>query len=346
MTDLADNSSAEASDHTVMVDCESGSHALAPWAWSHRNAIASTDGPLRLSWGRIAALALTLALHLAVLLGLMLPSPPWPPATTPVVQDLAARANTSSERLQVVFVATSAAADPLVVAGEQFPVQRSPVATPNSPPRLPAAPPTPSMPSAAEPATAPTVPSGAAHEPPVPAAPQARLFHADGSVSLPATALTDLRAVESDARNFDYMTPGLATAESAFKRQSTVPYTPTRFDADWKPVRTLGDDVMHAISETLTYENERKTMRCSLVPPVCSWGRVDAAVELDDPHTLNPTEDAECRALWDTLVAAANQGMWLDLRKRYDAQCRKPLEREGVPFDDDAAKAVNVSTEP
>ena len=355
MINLADYSST--AETSVTPDFDADWHEAAPWACSYRNAIALTAGPERLVWGRIVALALALTLHIGLLLYLTLPPPAWSPATTRGVHGPVAVEIRSGERLQVVFVAPSADSEVGVVAGEQILVPRSPAPTPNSHHGLPVAPPpSSSMPAAAEPVTA-AVPSAAMPNPPVPADPRistalpsatnaavpaARLFHADGSVALPANAIADLRAVESDARKFDYMTPGLATAELAFHRQSTVPYTPTRFDADWKPVRTLGDDIVIPISEMLTYENERKTFRCSLLPPVCTWGRVDAAVELDDPNTLNPIEDAECRALWDTIIAATNQSKWLGLRKRYDAQCRKPLERELVPAHGATARSVSV----
>lgn len=162
-------------------------------------------------------------------------------------------------------------------------------------------------------------------------APAARLFRRDGSVALPAAVIADLRAVESDDRAFDYITPGLADAASAFSRRPMLPYEPTSFDAVWKPVRTLGEDVIIPIAEMLTYENKRKSFRCSLVPPVCLWGRVDAALELDDPHTLNPIEAAQCQGLWDSIVAATDQGEWLKLRRRFDTKCRKPLERDRAP---------------
>jgi hypothetical protein len=322
-------------------------------AWSQREVMAAEEESQGLSWHRIVAWALTVALHIAALLHLTIPPLARTPGTTAGTQGAAAAANTPSARLQVVVVQASAAGDAGTVAGEAPGGPRSAAAaSARSPPqsRRQAPPPAPAIPAPNEMLRMPA-PAGArtvADQPQSTAAatPVARLFRADGAPALPTATIDDLKAADNDARNFDYMTPGLAGAEAAFRRPPAIAYTPTRLDADWKPVRTLGGDVMHAISEKLTYQNERKSFRCSLVPPICSWGRVDPAVELDDPHTLNPDENAQCGSLLDAIVGATNQVEWMKLRKRYDAQCRKPPERTRLPPDDPAAAAARVSMQP
>jgi len=308
--------------------------AETPWAWSQRHALAAAVEPQALSWSRILALALALGLHLAVLLHLTAPPAAWLPP--PVVTTIDAPTN----GLHIVFV-EPAAPGGLREAGADAIVTPRSTATPDAVPPTPVAPasspalstivpidaPRTVVPAATvEPRAADTLPSIA--DAPAPAA---RLFLPDGSVALPAAAIADLHAVESEKRAFDYMTPGLAGAASAFTRRQALTYAPTRFDSAWTGSRSLGDEIFIPIAEALTFENEKKSFRCSVLPPRCSWGLVVEAVELDDPTTLNPNENAQCRALWDAIVAATDQGDWLKRRARFDIECRKPLEDNGTP---------------
>jgi hypothetical protein len=291
-------------------------------------------------------MAFGLALHLGVLLHLFVPPTAAPPARTSDALASAGTAGKSGSDLQLVYV------DPVVraEASEASPEAAVMPSSPMSPPQpalsistqrqeRPRVRPLPAerRPEAQTPqisAVANSTAPESAEARDVEAQPassdspvsSARFFRADGSIALPASVLEDLQAVESEDRMFSHMTPGLAGAESAFRRPSALPYTPTRFDADWKPVRSVGEDALVTLSEALTYENRSGTLRCSLVPPVCSWGRIRTAVELNDPNTLNPIEDAQCEALWISIVAATDQGEWLRLRRRFDAECRKPLE--------------------
>lgn len=319
-----------------------GDHVVGePWIWSQRNALPPDVEPQPLAWSRVIALALTLALHLAVLLLLTVPPSPMPPASTRDTRGPAIAIGMPPDRLWVVFVEPAVMADPGDVAIDAIVAPLSPALTPDPMPSEPHAPATPPAPSAmalmsdpravASPAT--VEPRDAEVLPSIADAsvPAARLFRPDGSVALPAAVIAALHAVESEDRAFDYITPGLADAASAFSRLPTLPYEPTSLDADWKPVRTLAEDIIIPISEMLTYQNKRKSIRCSVLPPVCTWGRADAPVELDDPYTLNPIEDAQCQGLWDSIVAATNQGEWLRLRRRFDAECRKLLERDRSP---------------
>lgn len=323
-------------------DADGDQFAVEPWTGWHRYVLAATAEPPSLAWNRILAVALTLALHLAVLLRLTLPPslPPPTPTPTPDTRRSSTAPGEPADRLQLEFVEAAAPADPGDLALATSVVPPAPPSTPVPLSPAPAAPALPrrrpaladsNPPVVAPPATA--APGGAAIRPGIVAAPApaARLFRPDGSIALPAAVIADLGAVESADRVFDYAAPGRADAAAAFQRLPTLPYTPTRFDADWQPVRTLADDILLPIANLLTYQNERKTFRCSLLPPVCTWGRVDAAVKLDDPHTLNPAEDAQCRGLWEAIVAATDQAEWLARRKRFDSECRKPLERDGAP---------------
>lgn len=321
-------------------DAEGDQLAGQPWMWSNRNTLAPTAAPQALDWKRIVALSLALGLHVGVLLFLLVPAPAWPPLAATGTGGPSPAIGTPRDALRVVFFELAASADP----GDVGVVRVTPSSALSALEAMRPAPhalATPPAPSPVAPVSAPPAVARAATVAPrdadvLPSAadaltPAARLFFPDGSVALPVSAIEDLRSIESEDRAFDYMTPGRVSAASAFTRRPTLTYEPTRFDADWKPVRTLGDDVLTSISEVLTYENERKSFRCSVLPPGCSWGRVVAAVELDDPHTLNPVEDAQCRGLLDAIVAATDQGEWLKLRARFDVECRKPLTRDRTP---------------
>ncbi|MCG6117978.1 MAG: hypothetical protein MEQ07_07265 [Aquimonas sp.] len=274
-----------------------------------------------------------------MLVHLMVPPSAWMPASTSAARAAAAVTDMVTGGLELLFVeqTTMGGAGDVALQAVVEPPATAAMPRRTAPPRLATEPPPTSVappgkaravaaPSGVEPREAEAVPATAdAAEPAV------RLFRSDGSIALPESVLGGIQAVESEDRMFSYMTPGLAGAESAFRRPPSLDYTPTRFDADWKPVRSIGEDALVTLSEATTYENRSKSFRCSAVPPVCSWGRIDEAVELNDPTTLNPAEAAECQALWQSIVEATEQGDWLKLRRRFDSECRKPLEIDRAP---------------
>lgn len=306
-----------------------------PWIGSVRAARWAASASPSLDLGRIGAIALALAVHLAALLQLLVP----PAARAPEPMRWAAGApaadSSVAQGLQVLFVTPATRFDVGGTVPERAAAAPATVTRP-APPVVVAR-----MSKAQAASDAPMVEPHDADATPVDsqaAARPIRLYRSDGSILLPESMLEDLRAVDGDERMFNFMVPGLAGAESAFRRPPAMTYVPTRFDADWKPVRSLGEDALVTVSEALTYENKSKTVRCSLVPPVCTWGRIGTAVELNDPLTLNAIEDAECGALWVSIATATDQGEWLRLRRRFDAECRKPLEIDRAP---PAPRAVN-----
>jgi hypothetical protein len=317
-------------------DADSERVPAEPWIWSLRRARAEVAEPSRLDWSRIGAMALVFALHLGVLLQLMVPPTASLPARTSDARGSANALGTSGDALEVSFVEPAAAAVASEVPLEAAAVPLASTSRPQRslPPPRASATPADAMararategPAAATPATIDARDVEAQPNFADAAVSSARFFRADGSIALPASVLEDLLAVESEDRVFSHMTPGLAGAESAFRRPPALTYTPTRFDADWKPVRSVGEDALVTLSEALTYENRSGTFRCSLVPPVCTWGRIGTAVELNDPLTLNQAEAEQCQAMWVSIVGATDQGEWLRLRRRFDAECRKPLE--------------------
>lgn len=308
-----------------------------PWIGSLRAARCAASASPSIDWGRIGAIALALAAHLAALLQLLVPPAARSPEPMRSAAGGAPAADSSpAQSLQVLFVTPARRID----VGDAVP-ERAAAALASTSPTASASPS--ASATVARPASvvvarmskAQAVAGAATVEPqdadalPVDSQSVARpirLYRSDGSILLPESVLEDLRAVDGDERMFSFMVPGLASAESAFKRPPAIDYTPTRFDADWKPVRSIGEDALVAVSEALTYENRSGTFRCSLVPPVCTWGRIGTAVELNDPLTLNQAEAEQCQALWVSIVEATDQQAWLRLRRRFDAECRKPLE--------------------
>jgi hypothetical protein len=332
-------------------ECDADRVAAPPWIGPLRTALAAPVEPPSLQWSRIVGMALAIALHLAALLHLMIPPTAQTPAPT-AARGSAVATDTLRDGLEIEYVEQAATLDTDAVAPEAAVAPSSSGPMPQS--MIPAARATATAPTPSAlppPSDAPAVATPAIVEPrdaeaPTAdtevSAPRARLFRSDGSIALPESVIENLRAVDSDDRVFSFMTPGLAGAESAFSRPPAMTYAPTRFDADWKPVRSLGEDALVTVSEALTYENKSKTVRCSLVPPVCTWGRIGTAVELNDPLTLNAIEDAHCGAMWESIVTATDQGEWLRLRRRFDAECRKPLE---LDLDPPAPRAVNTASD-
>lgn len=311
------------------------------WRWSHRNVLAQAAMPRSLGWSRILGLALAMALHVGMLLRLTMPPPVLPPASTTEVFRAQPTTGSPAEALRVVFVQRAATVDAGDAAADA-PVRSLPAATTlqpvqPSPTTLTTAPAPAPAPAKIDPpmerSRVATEAVAAGASPPISdhSVPEARLFRPDGSIALPESVIADLRAVESEQRRFDFVTPGLAGAGSAFTRKPAVAYEPTRFDADWAPVRTLAGDIIVPVAELLTFENKRKTFRCSVLPPVCSWGRTDEGGQLDDPNTLNPAEAAQCRSLWDAITAATDQDVWMRLRRQFDGECRKPLLVDQMP---------------
>lgn len=314
--------------------------AAGHWIASLRAARSDAAAPPSLDWGRIFAIALALALHLAVLVHLMVPPSAWKPAPRAETGGAMPAPAFPAQGLQIQFVEAQTRRDVGDASTERAAMPpTSAMNAPSTPRAEPASAKrqaTVAAPSSEAAAIADLTPR-APDDPVTRAAgpdasePVIRLFRSDGSILLPQAVLDDLQAVESEDRMFSYMTPGLAGAASAFRRPPAVDYTPTRFDADWKPVRSIGADALVAVSEALTYENRSGSFRCLLVPPVCSWGKVVAPVLLDDPTTLNPEEAAECQRVWAAIVDATNQREWLRLRQRFHAECRKPLAVDREP---------------
>lgn len=207
----------------------------------------------------------------------------------------------------------------------------------------------------AVPSTAPTsAPSRSATRPParpmvaVDAAPSPdeplRLFAPDGSLSLPDDVVARLDEADGDHRAFDFQLPGLMESGRFMDRQPVLVYEATRFDRYWIPEKDILTSVLEKAVEATTGTVEIPIPGSPGSKLVCTVSILALGggcgirdyndgyvVRLDDPNTLDPEEDAQCRAWWEQIVAAGDQDAWRHTRALYESSCRKPLAKAVSP---------------
>ena len=239
----------------------------------------------------------------------------------------------------------------------------SPVATPapRPSPRVPTVEPAPATPRVASPrvappempmstpstsdvppleATAPGPGAMVAVEPPPPADRPLRLYDADGSIALPDDVIDRLAAVDGDHRVFDYQRPGLLESGRFMDRAPVLAYEGTRFDQYWIPEQPALIEILEKAVKATTGTVEIPIPGTRGGKLVCSVSLLALGggcgvtnnnrgyvVQADDPTTLSPEEDAQCRAWWDQIVGADDQATWRQTRDLYEASCRKPLAK-------------------
>lgn len=187
-----------------------------------------------------------------------------------------------------------------------------------------------STPVAVAPAPAPDVSAGEESRP--------RLFDVDGTIALPEGVLKDLAAVTDPRRSFSYQMPGLMQAREFLDRPPALTYEATRFESGWiEEADPLTEALAKAVEKTTATiriplpRAPGSTIVCkvSLLAMGGACGIVNNGegylVVLDDPHTLDDEEDAQCRAWWAALVEATTPEQWRAALDRYERECRKPL---------------------
>jgi hypothetical protein len=170
-----------------------------------------------------------------------------------------------------------------------------------------------------------------------------RLYDADGSLALPDDVVARIGEVDG-GRQFDFQMPGLMESGRFMDRQPVLAYEPTRFDRYWIPEKDVLTEILEKAVEATSGTVEIPIPGSPGSKLVCSvsilamgggCGIVDKndgyVVQLDDPDTLGPEEDAQCRAWWDQLVEADTQAQWRETRALYDFSCRKPLAKDTAP---------------
>lgn len=165
------------------------------------------------------------------------------------------------------------------------------------------------------------------------------LHNPDGSLRLPDDLLDQIDKKYGDKRVFSYQIPRLGDAEKQFYRNDVIAYEATRFDEYWKPDKDLLTDVLEKLVEKTTKEiripvpgRPGSTIICKVsllalggACGVMTNGR-NYVGPVDDPSTLSPEEDEQCRAWWEQITSATTQAVWRKTRQLYEAECRKPLE--------------------
>jgi len=166
------------------------------------------------------------------------------------------------------------------------------------------------------------------------------LYNADGRPRVPADMLDQIDRKVGDKRVFSYQVPRLDDAKKEFYRNPAIIYEKTRFDEYWKPDQDLLTGLLSEMVEKTTKQikipvpgRPDSKMVCTISLLALGGGcgvltnGSDYVGPLDDPDTLSPEEDRQCKAWWDQIVGATTQDAWRKTRKLYEAQCRKPLER-------------------
>jgi hypothetical protein len=171
-----------------------------------------------------------------------------------------------------------------------------------------------------------------------------RLFDRDGRVDLPSDVVARLEDVTSDTRTFDFQRPGLMESGTFMDRQPALVYEPTAFDGYWKPNQSVLTELLEAAVEKTTKSIEIPIPGSPGSKIVCTVSVLamgggcgivnnnDGYVpQLDDPETLSPEEDKQCKAWWEQIVASTGQDTWRQTRELYEFSCRKPLEKATDP---------------
>lgn len=166
------------------------------------------------------------------------------------------------------------------------------------------------------------------------------LYAADGRLKVPDDMLDQIDRKYGDKRVFSYQVPRMDDAKKAFYRNPAITYEKTRFDEYWKPDQDLLTSLLAEMVEKTTKQikipvpgrpDSKMVCTISLLALGGGCGLLtngsDYVGPLDDPDTLNPEEDRQCKAWWDQIVGARTQDAWRKTRKLYEDQCRKPLER-------------------
>ena len=166
------------------------------------------------------------------------------------------------------------------------------------------------------------------------------LYNADGRMKVPADMLDQIDRKVGDKRVFSYQVPRLDDAKKEFYRNPAIVYEKTRFNEYWKPDQDLLTGLLSEMVEKTTKQikipvpgRPDSKMVCTISLLALGGGcgvltnGSDYVGPLDDPDTLSPEEDRQCKAWWDQIVGATTQDAWRKTRKLYEAQCRKPLER-------------------
>ena len=170
--------------------------------------------------------------------------------------------------------------------------------------------------------------------------PSLELYGSDGRLKVPDDMLDQIDRKFGDKRTFSYQIPRMDDAQKAFYRNPPITYEKTRFDEYWKPNKDLLTGLLEKMVEKTTKQikipvpgRPDSKMVCTISLLALGGGcgvltnGSDYVGPLDDPNTLSPEEDRQCKAWWEQIVGATTQDAWRRTRKLYETDCRKPRER-------------------
>lgn len=166
-----------------------------------------------------------------------------------------------------------------------------------------------------------------------------RVFENDGRVWIPQSAKDEF-LTHGQSRQFGIQRDGLDDMEELLKRPVVLDYRSTRFDQAWqgkKPRLTrLLETAVEKTTATVKIPIPGRPgahLQCKLMVLAATGGCGFMAnddgyfVARDDPDTLSPEQELQCRAWWDLIVSAKTQGEWRRTRRLYEQECQKPLAK-------------------
>lgn len=168
-----------------------------------------------------------------------------------------------------------------------------------------------------------------------------QLYDSEGRLRLPEDLLERIDRQVGDQRVFSYQIPRMDDASKHFYRNPVLVYESTRFEQYWQPDQDMLTELLTRLVEATTKEiripvpgQPGSTMICKVSIMAFGGGcgvltnGADYVGPLDDPDTLSKEEDRQCQAWWEQIIGAKTQEVWRKTRSLYEAQCRKPLERQ------------------
>ncbi|WP_297799670.1 hypothetical protein [Arenimonas sp. GDDSR-1] len=163
-----------------------------------------------------------------------------------------------------------------------------------------------------------------------------RILDSDGRVWIPQSAKDEF-LTHGQTRQFDIQRSGLDDMDALIKRPVVLDYRSTRFDADWQGDKPRLTRILETAVEKTTATvkipipgRPGAHLQCKLMVLAASGGCGFTAnddgyfVAHDDPATLSPEEEKQCRAWWDLIVSAKTQAEWRRTRILYEQECHKP----------------------
>lgn len=163
-----------------------------------------------------------------------------------------------------------------------------------------------------------------------------RILDSDGRVWIPQSAKDEF-LTHGQTRQFDIQRSGLDDMDALLKRPVILDYRSTRFDAAWQGDKPRLTRILETAVEKTTATVKIPVpgrpgahLQCKLMVLAASGGCGFTAnddgyfVAHDDPETLSPKEERQCRAWWNLIISAKTQAEWRRTRSLYEQECRKP----------------------